>query len=400
MESGIARAVASPKAPHSRVTLADETSIEEKRRKIESGGAQAVSSSAAAPRSRVPLGDDGRPLDGVTRAKLLRHLRHGDGSIYIRNGYYAKVYRLHDTNETCLEPMMMTEPSTSCMPDDRMVCQTHEFRTMMQIFYLRLANTCSHVGSPVELYGYVAVRDLLNPMRNYIFNRPRDDPFVVGHDGFIQMNGPKRGIRMEAHVLIEFDMKIKKGGEVEDDLQLIDCVASFSHRTSRNATANRRRIDCNCGAVDITYALLDSAAEATVQVGISELALRDNGLRLKAAAFYTSQLSGQFDLFDGMVTAEASELSRIVVAVVKGGHLLVSLILSETGGSDRRIVQNSCTFPVQKHGNRVSVLKLGLATIEVKVTWSTLDIPQSLLLGPNCFKWEYMAAEGIEYDGD
>ncbi|KAM0867388.1 hypothetical protein ACQ4PT_041998 [Festuca glaucescens] len=397
MESGIARAVASSKASHSRVTLADETSIEEKRRKIESGGAQAVSSSAAAPRSRVPLGDDGRPLDGVTRAKLLRHLRHGDGSIYRSNGYYAKVYRLHDTNETCLEPMMMTEPSTSCMLDDRMVCQSHEFQTMMQIFYLRLANTCSHVGSPVELYGYVAVRDLLNPMRNYIFNRPRDDPFVVGHDG-CYMTGPKRGIRMEAHVLIEFDMKIKKG-EVEDDLQLIDCVASFSHRTSRNATANRRPIDCDCGAVDITYALLDSAAEVTVQVGISELESRDSGLSLRAAAFYTSQLSGQFDLFDGMVAAEASELSRIVVAVAKGGHLLVSLILSETGGSDRRIVQNSCTFPVQKHGNRVSVLKLGLATIEVKVTWSTLDLPQSLL-GPSCFKWEYMAAEGIEYDGD
>ncbi|KAK1630013.1 hypothetical protein QYE76_004328 [Lolium multiflorum] len=400
MESGIARAVASSKAPHSRVTLADETSIEEKRRKIESGDAQAVSSAAVAPRSRVPLGDDACPLDGVTRAKLIRHLRHGDGSIYRSNGYYAKVYRLHDTNKPCLEPMMMTEPSTSCMLDDRMVCQSHEFQTMMQIFYLRLANTCSHVGSPVELYGYVAVRDLLNhPMRNYIFNHPRDDPFVVGHDGFIQMNnGPKRGIRMEAHVLIEFDMKIKKGGEVEDDLQLIDCVASFSHRTSRHTTA-KRSIDGDCGAVDITYTLLDSAAEATVQVGISELASQDNGLRLKAAAFYTSQLSGQFDLFDGMVAAEASELSRIVVAVAKGGHLLVPLILSETGGSDRRIVQNSCTFPVQKHGNSVSVLKLGLVTIEVKVTWSTLDLPQSLL-GPNCFKWEFMAAEGIEYDGD
>ncbi|KAK1630012.1 hypothetical protein QYE76_004327 [Lolium multiflorum] len=398
MESGIARAVASPKAPHSRVTFADETSIEEKRRKIESGGAQAVSSSSAAPRSRVPLGDDGRPLDGVTRAKIIRHLRHGDGSIYRSNGYYAKVYRLHDTNETCLGPMMMTEPSSSCMADGRRVCQSHEFRTMMQIFYLKLAYTSSYVGGPVELYGYVAVRDLLNPMRNYIFNRQRDDPFIVGHDGFIQITGPKRGIRMEAHVLIEFDLKIKKAGEVEDDLELIDCVASFSHRTSRHATANRRRIDGDYGAVDITYALLDSAAEATVQVGISELASQDNGLKLKAAAFYTSQLSGQFDLFDGIVAAEASDLSRVVVAVVKGGHLLVSLILSQTGGSDRRIVQSSCTFPVQKHGNRVSVLKLGLATIEVKVTWSTLDFPQSLL-GPNCFKWEFMAAE-VDYEGD
>jgi hypothetical protein len=90
------------------------------------------------------------------------------------------------------------------------------------------------------LYGYVAVRDILNPMRNYIFNRPRDDPFVVGHDGFIHITGPKRGIIIGAHVLIEFDMKIKKG-EVEDQLQFIDCVASFS--PSRHATANRRRLD-------------------------------------------------------------------------------------------------------------------------------------------------------------
>jgi hypothetical protein len=98
MESGSTQAVASSKAPHSIAALGDETSIEEKRRKIESGAAQAVA--AAAPRSRVPLGDDGRPLDGVTRAKLVRHLRHGDGSIYRSNGYYAKVYRLHDTSES------------------------------------------------------------------------------------------------------------------------------------------------------------------------------------------------------------------------------------------------------------------------------------------------------------
>jgi hypothetical protein len=99
--SGSAQAVASSKAHHRSATLGDEASVEEKRRKIESGAAQAVAAVvAAAPRSGVPLGDDGRPLDGVTRAKLVRHLRHGDGSIYRSHGYYAKVYRLHDTSES------------------------------------------------------------------------------------------------------------------------------------------------------------------------------------------------------------------------------------------------------------------------------------------------------------
>ncbi|XP_037417522.1 uncharacterized protein LOC119280954 [Triticum dicoccoides] len=398
MESGSARAVPSSKSSQSRVTFGDEDSIEEKRGKIESGSARAVAS-AGAPQSRVPLGADGRPLDGVMRASLIRHLKHADGSIFRSNGYWTKVYRLQDASETCLEPMMMTEPLASCMPDG-MVCGRQHFRTMLQIFSLKLAYTSSHVTGPVQLYGYVAVRDLLNPMRNYIFNRTRDDPFVVEHDGLIQMTGPKRGIRMGAPVLIEFDMKVKRGvGEAEDDLQLVDCVACLNDITSRHATKNRRRIDGDCGAVDITYSLLRGAAEATVQVGISELA-QDSGLiRLNAALFYTKELSAQIQLFDGVVAAEASELSRTVVAVAKGGQLLVSLMLNQTGGSGDCAFSRSCTFPVQKHGNHVSVFKLGLATIEVKVTWSTLDIPGSLL-GPNCFQWEFMAAEDLGYEGD
>lgn len=397
MEDGGVQAAAGVMALRSRIAFGDEDSIEEKRRKVESGSARAVAS-AGAPQSRVPLGEDGRPLDGVMRASLLRHLKHGDGSIYRSNGYWTKVYRLQDTNETCLEPMMMTEPLTSCMPDG-MVCERQHFRTMLQIFSLKLAYTSSHVTGPVQLYGYVAVRDLLNPMRNYIFNRTRDDPFVVEHDGLIRMTGPKRGIRMGAPVLIEFDMKVKRGGEAEDDLQLVDCVACFNDITSRHATQNRRRIDGDCGAVDIAYSLLRSAAEATVQVGISEFA-QDNGLiRLKAALFYTKELSAQIQLFDGIVAAEASELSRTVLAVVKGGQLLVSLILDQTGGSGDCGFQRTCTFPVQQHGNHVSVFRLGLATVEVKVTWSTLDIPRSLL-GPNCFQWEFMAAEEVEYEGD
>ena len=66
---------------------------------MERGGAEAVASSTA-PQSRVPLGADGRPLDGVVRAELLWKLKHGDGSIYRSDGYWAKVYRLYDTSES------------------------------------------------------------------------------------------------------------------------------------------------------------------------------------------------------------------------------------------------------------------------------------------------------------
>jgi hypothetical protein len=43
----------------------------------------------------------------------------------------------------------------------------------------------------------------------------------------IEMIGPKRGISMGAAVLLEFDMRIKKGEQEKDDLQLIDGVSDF-----------------------------------------------------------------------------------------------------------------------------------------------------------------------------
>lgn len=377
----------------SRMSLDRDNPNEEKRSEIERSGAQAIASSTA-PRSRVALDADGFPLDGVMRGDLLRNLKHGDGSIYTSNSYWAKVYRLYDTSETCLESMMMTVPYDSCMPNWR-VCKRHAYRTMMQIFSLKLAYTSSYVSGPVQLYGYVAVRDLLNPMRNYVFNRTRNDPLVVEHDGFIQMSGPKRGIRMQAPVLIEFNLKIKTGGEEGDDQQVIDGVAIFGDRVSGHARVNTQRMDGDGGSVDIKFAVLERASEATVQVGISEIE-KGSCLSLCLAGSYTSPSyvsHGKIQLFDGVITAEASELSRTVVAVAQDTKLVVKLKLSQKGGLD---IHRCAIFPVEKHGSRTFIFNLGVATVEVMVTWSTMDIPKSLL-GPNCFAHEFRASQGVEY---
>uniref|UniRef100_M8BU56 DUF6598 domain-containing protein n=1 Tax=Aegilops tauschii TaxID=37682 RepID=M8BU56_AEGTA len=226
-----------------------------------------------------------------------RSVEHGDG----RSGR-------EKNDDACLEPMMMNVPYDSCMPNWR-VCGRHAYCAMMQVFSLKLANT-SYVGEPIELYGYVAVRDLLNPMRNYVFNRTRDDPFIVGHDGLIQMSGPKRGIRMQATVVIEFYLKIKTGGEEGGDLELIDGVAQFSDRCNSHASVITRRLDGS----------------------------------------YTSPsyvARGKIQLFDGVIAAETSELSRVVVAVAQDAKLVVTLELSQKGGQD---MYQCDVFRVEKHG--------------------------------------------------
>ena len=48
----------------------------------------------------------------------------------------------------------------------------------------------------------------------------------------IEMIGPKRGIEMYSAVLIEYDMRIKKGQQEADDMQLIDGVSDFDELTT------------------------------------------------------------------------------------------------------------------------------------------------------------------------
>jgi hypothetical protein len=49
---------------------------------------------------------------------------------------------------------------------------------MLQFLSLRLAKVPAELGS-VELYGYIAARDNMNPLLNYIVNFSRDDPIMV-----------------------------------------------------------------------------------------------------------------------------------------------------------------------------------------------------------------------------
>jgi hypothetical protein len=60
----------------------------------------------------------------------------------------------------------------------------HQSRRMLQIFSLELAEIPMEAkihmdGGLVELYGYVAIRDGLDPLLNYVVNISRNDPISV-----------------------------------------------------------------------------------------------------------------------------------------------------------------------------------------------------------------------------
>jgi len=94
------------------------------------------------------------------------------------------------------------------------------------------------------------------------------------------MTGPKRGIEMQSAVLIEYDLRIKKGEHEVDDLQLIDGISDFSELTTPTCKPFLNRID---GAVDITLAMLSEAVEATIEVDITQV--HGSGFRLLLSSY-------------------------------------------------------------------------------------------------------------------
>lgn len=248
---------------------------------------------------------------------------------------------------------------------------------MMQIFSLKLANhsaTSTTPGAPIELYGFMAARDLLQPLRNYVFNRSRDDPLVLYPSSddpssplLIKMASPKRGIYLQARALIEFDMKIKKGDAQEQDLQLIDGAATFSELTAFHGVYTQRiRGDHGAAAVDISLALLRSAVEARIQVVLSKVP--EKGLRLSLGC-RVSNLPEVIELFHGPVEKPGVLVNQFVVAAVFNGPLLLSFKVEQGAGG---VIHRLCAFPAKAHGGNYQSLSLVVATAEVEVSWANL----------------------------
>ncbi|CAN6230903.1 unnamed protein product [Urochloa humidicola] len=310
--------------------------------------------------------EDNYPHDGAICWPPLTRSSHRDGSIYctrdtIGSGWkYA--YHIADRNETRLDAMMLSDPRKDCILIGG-TCMRHRAHPMLQFFSVKLAKTPVVDGS-VELYGYIAARDLRDPLLNYIVNIGRDDSIIVEEGSLIEMTGPKRGIELSRAVLVEYDMRIKTGEREEDDLQLIDGVSIVDEiLASRQPVTNR--IHGDCGAVDISRALLDYAFEATVEVMISEV--QDSFLLCLSC--FTSGLHKEIQLFNGMIGGSRG-LRRHVLAVMEDECMDLEF---KVGLGPDCFVEHFCCFEATNHGCASEKIKTESASVSVKVTWSALD---------------------------
>uniref|UniRef100_A0A0E0BQK6 DUF6598 domain-containing protein n=1 Tax=Oryza glumipatula TaxID=40148 RepID=A0A0E0BQK6_9ORYZ len=265
----------------------------------------------------------------ITRLRMLRLLgaiallmkmsgihTHRDGTIYKNERYWDSVFCIDVTNreetnnstnvifsEAQVEPVRFSV-TERCKPNPEN-CQYYSTCGMMQVFSLKLAKTTTN-SSPIQLYGYIAARDVVDSMLNYVFNRSRDDPIVVRQGSIIELTGPKRGIGMVADVIFEFDMRIKNGEKEEDDLQLIDGIIEIDDNVvTMIGTPRTFRLSGDCGSVDMSMAIFDNAVEATVEVAISEL---HYGFDL-SISYVLSELEGNIENFSFSVVLLVSRVA-------------------------------------------------------------------------------------------
>ncbi|GJN35429.1 hypothetical protein PR202_gb24206 [Eleusine coracana subsp. coracana] len=255
--------------------------------------------------------------------------------------------------------MRLSRPNELCYPKWTM-CSRHRDCAMLQIFSLKLITANlprpqPPAASGIEIYGFMAARDLLDPMRNYVFNQA----------------SPYR-----RPVLLEYDMRIKTGEGKQQDVPLIQGVAIFSNKISGRAfTTQITGGDHGAAAavVEINHARFPRALEATVQVKIIELTKQqqDNnngGLDLSITGF-VPKIPEDIRLFRGVVDGPC-ELDRFVVAVASNSYLI--LRFETPCDVDGSKCVGRFAFRATPHGCITDRRKFDLATIEVKVTWSNL----------------------------
>uniref|UniRef100_A0A0D9W5P3 DUF6598 domain-containing protein n=1 Tax=Leersia perrieri TaxID=77586 RepID=A0A0D9W5P3_9ORYZ len=306
---------------------------------------------------------DNFPSDGSIPWMALEMSSHRDGSIYNDTfvSRWKQDYRITDRNETWLEAMRLSCPSKDCILMGG-TCRTHTAHRMLQICSIKLVET-PVVDSSIELYGYIAARDRRNPLLNYIVNIGRDNPIIVEQGSLIEMTGPKRGIDLSRAVLIEYDMRIKRGKREEDDLQLIDGVSHVDEILSPSVPVTNR-IQGDCGAINITRVCLDYAFEATVEVVISQVHTSFN----LCLSCFTSGLHEEIQLFDGVI-GESRGLRRHVLAVSK--HKCLDLKFKVGLGSEC-FTEHCQSFKATNHGCASEQIKIEFASIFMRVTWSAM----------------------------
>ena len=270
-----------------------------------------------------------------------------------------------DTDISC---MRFTNENINDPNYPRLVCTM----ATLQIVSVQVKEITDGLHWPLDVYGFVAVRDVVDRKRIMVFNRERDDyQRITEQDSYLTLTGPTRGVVMTIDPsYLEAKLKVRGATESEDkDLSKfaktyrLGCYLPIKH-TSKLCT------------LELQHYTVCSSVEATIRVQVIEGQFpRD--FRGVLTASTDSESGVMISLLDFSsdelpVDADGSvKLSRQVVSVKKGGNLKVSIWQHGVGEEeDQEITAASFVAKEAETSTNYMPMKKWKCWMEVSVAWS------------------------------
>ncbi|KAI5001754.1 hypothetical protein ZWY2020_026404 [Hordeum vulgare] len=242
----------------------------------------------------------------------------------------------------------------------------------LQVVSVQVKEITGGLHWPLDVYGFVAVRDVLDRKRNMLFDRQRNDyQRISEQDSYLTLTGPTRGVVMTIDTsYLEAKLRVRGATESEDkDLSKfaktyrLGCYLPIKH-TSKLCT------------LELQHYTVCSSVEATIRVQVTDGQF-PHGFRGVLTASTDSESDVMISLLDFNddelpVDAEGYvKLSRQVVSVKEGGKLKVSVWQRGVGEEeDKEITAASFVAMEAETSTNYMPMKKWKCWMEVNVAWS------------------------------
>lgn len=136
----------------------------------------------------------------------------------------------------------------------------------LQIASVKVASIKDSLFWPLQVFGTIAVRDVLDHKRNIIFQRPRNNCQTIKEDDqYLALTGPIRAVvaAVDDPIYIEVSLKVK-GTRKSEDKDLSELVITYTTACSPSCVYPSR-----LSTLEFEFDYMDCAVEATILIKVT-----------------------------------------------------------------------------------------------------------------------------------